>query len=351
MTGSSWWQHFGEGREAPMVPLELALPDGAVLRCERLLRWLPGKRAVFAASLGDEPVCAKWFAPAAQRQCARERHGWQRLQRAGVQVPGLRGEYAAGGVALRLYRWVAAAGPLFDGLQPPPPLAPLLDLLQQCYRAGLWPEDLHPGNFLQDAEGLYLVDAGSIAATRRAPLAGRAVASNLGLLVAQFRSCDHAAALAQVLAHGVAERLGPQAEAGLARALAQRWRERRRRFWRKLLRPSTAIVGGGTGTFRWLAVRRSCDAELQRLLAEPESLLAQVGRQFAADGRQLWVQEFAPASWLRPLSPALQAWQQQHWLPWEGVPALRPVAVLYPARRFPARPSWLVSELPGSGTE
>jgi hypothetical protein len=28
------------------------------------------------------------------------------------------------------------------------------------------------------------------------------------------------------------------------------------------------------------------------------------------------------------------------------VPALRPVAVLYPARRFPLRPGWLLSELP-----
>lgn len=69
------------------------------------------------------------------------------------------------------------------------------------------------------------------------------------------------------------------------------------------------------------------------------------GTAFAVDGRQLWAAQHPTGCWPW-LPPALREWQQQHWLPWEGVPALRPVAVVFPARRFPGRPGWLLSELP-----
>lgn len=345
MSANQSWQALGDGRQWPPLPLQLTLPDGAVLHCERLLRWLPGKRAVFAAHRGGEPVCAKWFAPAGQRQAARERLGWQRLHAAGVPVPPLCGDYEAAGMTLRLYRWVAASSPLFEGLQPPPSLAPLLDLLHQGYRAGLWTEDLHAGNFARDANGLQWIDAGAVAAASRPPLAARRVAANLGLLAAQFRRCDHAEVLAQVLAHPVAALLPAPAAAALQRAAVQRFQQRRRRYWRKLLRPSTAIAGGGAGAYRWLAVRASLGAGLQRLLAAPDALPALAGTVLAVDGQQLWAEPHPAGCWPW-LPPVLRVWQQQHWLPWEGVPALRPVAVVYPARRFPLRPGWLLSELP-----
>lgn len=333
------------GRLAPPLPLDLGLPGGAVLHCERLLRWLPGKRAVFAAQLGGQLVCAKWFAPAGRRQWARERLGWQALQRGGIAVPDLLGDFADGGMALRIYRWVMAAGPWFDGLQPPPSLQPLLDLLLQCYRAGLWVEDLHAGNFLADAGGLQLVDAGAIAIARQQPLAVRLVVGNLGSLVAQFRRCDHAEVVAQILAHAVAQCLPPRAAAALQQAAEQRFAERKWRYWRKLLRASTAIAGGTAGGYRWLAARELLEPGLQRLLAEPAELRAMGGTAFAVDGRQLWAAQHPTGCWPW-LPPALREWQQQHWLPWEGVPALRPVAVVFPARRFPGRPGWLLSELP-----
>jgi hypothetical protein len=204
---------------------------------------------------------------------------------------------------------------------------------------------LHAGNFLADAAGLQLVDAGAIALARQQPLAAPLVAGNLGLLVAQFRRCEHAEVLARILAHPVAECLPQQAAAALQSATAQHFAERRRRFARKLLRASTAIADGSAGGYRWLAVRELLGAGLQRLLAEPAALRAIGGTAFAVDGRQLWAAQHPAGCWPW-LPPVLRAWQQQHWLPWEGVAALRPAAVVFPARRLPRRPGWLLSELP-----
>ena len=71
------------------LPQTLILADGSALHCERLLRLLPGKRAVFVATYQQRAVLAKLFLATAQRQVQRERSGYALLRSAQQPTPDL----------------------------------------------------------------------------------------------------------------------------------------------------------------------------------------------------------------------------------------------------------------------
>ena len=82
-------QELQELTEAPAVPFAIASATGE-LNCQKVLRFLPGKRIVVQAELNEQQVVAKCFyGPKAQRDAQRELDGIKGFQRAEVKTPDL----------------------------------------------------------------------------------------------------------------------------------------------------------------------------------------------------------------------------------------------------------------------
>ncbi|MGI9311906.1 MAG: hypothetical protein ACR2P7_10370, partial [bacterium] len=73
------------------MPVELVLADGAVVRCTKMLRLLPGKRAVMQGRWQGQSVLIKLMPDTAsgRRNARRETTGHRLLRDAGIDTPDL----------------------------------------------------------------------------------------------------------------------------------------------------------------------------------------------------------------------------------------------------------------------
>ncbi|MTI15292.1 lipopolysaccharide kinase InaA family protein [Sansalvadorimonas verongulae] len=82
-------EELPELTEAPEVPF-IIVSDAGDLLCQKVLRFLPGKRIVVQAVLNEQPVVTKCFyGPKARRDAQRELDGISGFQRAEVSTPAL----------------------------------------------------------------------------------------------------------------------------------------------------------------------------------------------------------------------------------------------------------------------
>jgi len=183
-------------------PFRLPLADGE-LDVRDCLRLLPGKRMACRAIHDGEEVFAKLcFAPDHRRAIAGEASNLGRLADAGVRVPSVRGVVEQPGISVLLLEWLPDARPLADIAVDDWPGALAADFCHQLdsmLAANLIQDDLHLGNFLSAGDGLYVVDAGDIAALEKVSVGRRR--DNLALLCAQAPLPDQARLTALVLAH------------------------------------------------------------------------------------------------------------------------------------------------------
>lgn len=361
----SLWDQLATQERQLSLPAALPLTNGE-LHCERLLRLVPGKRAVVAARFNQRPVLAKLFAPAAARQAGREREGHRRLARAGAATPALlHDEQLASGATVMLYEWLEGAAPAVDMERPPSPtgIRRLLDVVAKLYGAGLYQSDLHGNNFLMSGGGVWIIDAAGIEGAAGAPLGAAQVADNLALLIAQFRRVDQPAAQALVESHGVMTTFGIDS-AALAAAVERRWQRRKREFLAKCFRPTTAIAFEQSFG-RVVAWRRSLtSAELMAVLADPDAAIrrgellkdgnsATVAR-LDIDGRPVVIKRYNIKSFghrmrrfWRP-SRAWVSWANAHRLALLGIDTPPPVGFVEQRfGRFRGRAYYLSEFVPG----
>lgn len=327
------------------LPQELLLCDGTSLRCDTLLRLLPGKRGVFRAQWAGRDVLAKIFLADAKRQADRERAGYARLSSAAQPTPELLADRDYAGGAILLYEFLDGATALFREDETPSTamLALLLDRLQAMYSAGIYQQDLHWGNFLLDAGTAVVIDNGAVAGTPGEALAPAAVIDNLGLLVAQFRRCDQQPVLEAVLAHPLAVQFGIE-PAALAQAARQCWQLRKHILLQKIFRNTTATAWHRS-LDRVHACRRALQGpELDAFLRDPDATMARgesLKRGNSAtvvklqlDGRWVVIKRYNMKSvwhWLRRClrpSRAWTSWRNAHWLQLLGLRTPAPVAFL-----------------------
>jgi tRNA A-37 threonylcarbamoyl transferase component Bud32 len=365
-------QLIAQGRE-PGVPFRIALGGGDELTLIRLLRVLPGKRIVGEGVLNGRRVLAKLFiARGSARHWAQERAGIEALHHAGIATPGLllAAPLAAGGHAL-LTDFLASAESLAEAWlkhsgRPPghaealAALSPAFTLLGRMHAAGLVQEDLHLGNFLNQAGRLFVIDGDAVrAVTPGQPLDARHAMPNLAILLAQLPA-SWTAQQDRLLA---AYRLGGgRVQEALAHLPAEILRVRDGRlksFLAKTVRDCTLFsVRQGLGRFV-AAVREKAPA-LSLPLAAPD---AQIGQgMLLKDGATCTVARVESAAgplvikrynlknlrhalsraW-RP-SRAWHSWQAGHRLQFLGIPTPAPLALIEERLGPLRRRAWLITE-------
>ncbi|WP_298398124.1 lipopolysaccharide kinase InaA family protein [uncultured Azonexus sp.] len=338
----------------PDLPCQLELADGGLLRIERVLRFLPGKRLVADGRYREQRVLAKvFFAPAWRRHVKREASGVQALSEAGLPTPRLLGSHElSGGAAVLLFEFVEGAVSLAEcwrALRASPDdeaawnlLTPVLLLLARMHRAGIWQADLHLGNFLQAGDHLLLVDGDAIHVAA-APLKARLASRNLALLVAQLPItwgrrlkrlvdlyCSQPGAL-------------PMDMVALEKDVVGERTKRLREYLAKTLRNCTDFLVDHTPR-RFVAVLRPEAARLKPLLERPDAVMAagQVLKDGATctvvrvhlGGLDLVVKRYNLKSWRHALarswrqSRAMHSWREAHRLRYFGLTTPRPLALV-----------------------
>jgi hypothetical protein len=219
----------------PPTPFALALPDGGHIEFCRVLRWLPGQRVSGEARWGGKAVFAKLFiGERAARHAAREQQGIQALQAQGLPTPACLATLSIPDLGLLLLsEFLPDAQTLESSLADVQSLLPAFALLGRLHAAGLVHDDLHPGNFLQQGERLWLIDGDGI----RPTAAAAQHLANLALLLSQLPLAldTHWDSLLQAYGLPVASNVLPQ--------LVDDWRQRRlQRFLAKTVRNCTQFA-------------------------------------------------------------------------------------------------------------
>ena len=360
--------------EAPFeLELEQTGGEDARLRCERVVRRLPGRRLVCAGRWQEQAVYAKIYAGGNQgrRHWRRERRGLEALAARGLPAP--RVLYAGRAVRENVYvlltralepavsfrqAWEAAADEaarwaLADRL---------LHTAGRLHAAGLRHRDLHLENFLLQGETLYILDGADIV-IHGAALPEAAAVDNLGLLLAQFQP-EWDALLMQACPAYFEARGGVDREPDrrrLRRARDRRREWRKRNYLQKIFRECSAFACVRTRRAFVVYDRACASAELERLLSEPDALLAR-SDPFLKQGnsstvgvvrlgaRRFVVKRYNIKHLGHGLSRALQAtraarsWRNAHLLRFYGIPTARPVALLERRLGPLRRRSYFISE-------
>ena len=353
----------------PALPLELDLQQHGRLRCERVLRHLPGRRLVCAGTLDGQPVVGKLFyGRHAARYWRREHRGARALATHRLPAPALLHAGPLGGACYAVVTaWrepVRSLRPAY-GAERPERLADMLavvDLLARQHAAGLEQTDPHLDNFLLAREGLLSLDAGALRLYRR-PLPRRRSTRNLALLLAHFGPWVDAELPRLLTVYGDARRWRATPRlAALRRSLSWQRRHRERRYLRKMFRSCSAVEACRDLGGRTLLWRAADGPQLRALLRDPAMRLSRAdvhwlkrGRTAAVarlrlDGRECVIKQYNALHGLKALrrvlreSRAARSWRAAHWLELLQVPTAAPLGLREQGLGPLTRRAWLVCE-------
>lgn len=334
------------GRALPTAfDVSIVTTDGAVtLHCEAVLRVLPGRRIVARAVVDGHTVLAKLFVgsrASVERQW--EEGGLSGFVRAGVATPEIvaRGTIAGGGEAL-LFEFLDDAQPV-DASD----LSQAMPIFARLHAHGVVQNDLHAGNLLRTARGLFLVDGGAVSGMGMdKPLSLHASVRNLALFLAQFRIRAEAGFVAAWHAYSVARGYKTIDADGreLLEAVHRARRARVHDYLRKVLRDCSefhaerrfdrylvcdrASFKGGIA-----ALIDDIDAQFERGYVIKAGNTATVARLYV-DGEALVIKRYNIKSWRHALARmwrptrAQRAWQNAHRLRLLGIPTFHPIALV-----------------------
>ncbi|MCL2021590.1 MAG: serine/threonine protein kinase [Betaproteobacteria bacterium] len=362
------------GRELAL-PLDIILPDGRALRLEEIRRVLPGQRYVGVASFAGRTVLAKLFVGnKAAKRFAAEKAGALLLAAQALPTPSLLdGDFALEEQAgWLLFEYLIDAKTLADKLtteQYRESVFRAAAAIAQLHARGLWQEDLHPGNLLEQDGKLFWIDGGGIRAEQpgQALSAPRAL-DNYALFLAQLP-------LRQTLAENVLTALcaayhtaNPLSAKGwlpstLIEAVTY-WRQARVRDWlRKIKRDCSNFARrqkGWRGAFGLTMTRREEAEALAPLLADPDAFIAEgeiykdkgaatVARVTLND-RQLVIKRYNIKNLRHRLK---RCWRESRaWVSWRegnrmlalGIETAKPLAVIEERSFWLRGRAWLIME-------
>lgn len=340
----------------PQAGTRAPLAAGTAVRCEEILRLLPGRRLVARVRTGGgrRAVMKLFLGAGARRYCRREWRGCAIMARAGTATPHFLGRVRAPaddpgtGFGL-LFDYVSDARPLDPG--DGRPFEAAAAALGRLHEGGALHRDLHVDNFLCTSGGVLLVDGDGVRpawfrrVSRRTGLAGlaRLCAERPPSADADLeRVYERYAGARGWTGEAAARRGGASALKRLTRA--QR-RIRVRRYLAKAQRECTEYHCRRSLRRYFVCVREQLDDGLRRFAADPESVMAQ-GRVLKAGnsatvvrarigGRPLIVKRYNHKSFrqalrraLRPLPRYRRAWINGQGLRLLEIPTARPLALV-----------------------
>ncbi len=350
------------------APFTLVLREGSAarpLQAQSILRFLADRRIVCRGVVDGRPVVAKLYFPnrRGRREYARELDGLAALAGARLPAPRIMGtaEVEGGGSAVLLepIEGAVPADAAFrnatDDRARERIIERLIQTLGAQHAAGLFQRDLHPGNFLIEADRLWSLDGAGIERVRVPVPLWRALPA-LALLLAQFPpEWEESSGLFLSTYWRERGHRGANRFAGrFARALGRQRRKRIARRLRKVFRECQDIVCERRGTRQVFVHRESLTPALSALIDDPDrSLRDGAGTRLkdghsstvwrvSVDGRDLVVKRDNRTGLSRMLRRLLRqsrserAWRNGERLAFCGIAAVRPVAMVRPA-------------LPGSG--
>ncbi len=360
------------------LPFRVTLEDGRELRCEKILRLLPGRRLVCRAGLGGETFLAKLFlGEEAEREARADADAVRAMMRGGIPTPALREEAKVRGrphrallfdylPRARSFReaWTAGDAGTRQRL-----LDDLLRLVARQHRAGLQQRDFHLGNFILGAAGgLYAIDGGDLRVSPH-PRGRTAALADLAML---FGHLPRPELSRERLAAYFEERGWPPDsgfEKRLRRAADHARHRRARRIGRKAFRNCSEFLVRRQGRFH-LCQRRDLDPSVldawmaagglaprtgERLLKEGNS---QTVWQSRLGGRPVVVKRYNLKNRQHALRRALsrsrasRSWENAHRLRAYHIATPEPLAMIE-ERRGPFRGrAWLITApAPGQGAD
>lgn len=222
--------------------------DGERYDCERVLRWLPGRRLVLKVRHHNATLLLKLFVPNKKgwRELSREQHGYRACIAAGVAVPLKKyiSDNFAGCLAIA-YEYLEDAEVFsLASKQQPQQVQALLQLMVQCHVGGIYQQDIHTDNILQTPKGLYLIDLASVKGQPGQPLSAKKSLKNLARLVSQFVP-DEQRILLEKLCNYYQSRqwvFDAQAHSDFKRLLDKAWHKRKDMYLSKCFRACTMTV-------------------------------------------------------------------------------------------------------------
>lgn len=183
----------------PALPFTVELANNNDLVVEKLLRTLPNQRYVAKASWQGKQVLAKLFVGnKAAKHCQRELTGVNLLAQQQINTPPLLAQQINGDSGYLLFDYLANSQTLQQQWQQLANQSLLseqqLAILQQALAAiaqlhlkGLWQQDLHLDNLLEENSVIYWIDGDGIAVENAGqPLSASKVTDNLGIFFAQL---------------------------------------------------------------------------------------------------------------------------------------------------------------------
>lgn len=348
-----------QGRE-PILPLTVQLTE-QTLQLDSLLRVLPGQRYVGAAQWQGRRVLAKLLVGSkAARHFQRELQGAQALAASGLPTPPLLdAREVPGQGAWLLFEYIEQAQSLWQSWQavvdqPPASegqqqvLARALGVIAQMHAQGLWQDDLHLDNLLEQGDKIWVIDGGAIEQEQPGkPLSRARVLGNLGVFFAQLPA-ELDPYLEELLIHYLlanGEHALPLEALQAEIAQVRRWRLRD--YLRKVGR-DCSLFAARIGAFGLRVVRRDAQVRLAPLLDDPDAVIEQ-GHLYKTggaatvagvewQGQTVVVKRYNIKGVLHALkrfwrpSRAWHSWREGHRLQMLGIATPTPLAVL--ERRF-----------------
>jgi len=359
------------GREPPL-PLLIELAGGEVLQVEQWLRVLPGQRYVGKALWQGKTVLAKLFVGRKfTRHYQTELYGALLLAVSTLPTPKLLAndqsqqggwllfDYLQNSQSLHALWQRVSSEPLLSSNQQQL-LEQALATIGTLHAHGLWQDDLHLDNLLQQDGNIWLIDGAGVRVGRLGkPLALRRARDNLALLFAQ---------LAPELTDFIEPLLPAYRQANPTLNLSlpallhaiERWRKRRvQAFVKKCTRDCSEFAVRRSASHLCI-IRRSEQPRLAELLANADQQIEQ-GERYKLEGsasvtrvdwhgRMLVLKRYNIKSLWHAVkrapqeSRALHSWRQAHRLLMYGIATPKPLAVIE-QRRFGLRGrAYLVTE-------
>lgn len=303
-------------------PFIVDLGNGELLRVERVLRYLPGKRLACRANRASGVQFVKLFHPEKGSESYQdELRGHELLASKGINTPHLLENLRLSQGLLLAYEFLEGAEPLTDAEQ-------VLTFIAGLHDVGLVHTDIHFGNLMSANGKIYLLDAGAI------QIAGNQndKTKNLALFIAQAPLLQHKAL---VIAAG---------EPSLAREVSRCWQTRKKRYLEKIFRSCTEVSVIRDQNNHALVKRQALTPALNNLINNPDKAIedgnilkdgnAQTVAKVFVDGKPLVIKRYNQKTFLTLLKRKLgitrarNCWRQAHLLEMAGIRTPEPVAVI-----------------------
>ena len=339
-----------------------------------MLRNLPGKRQVYRAQWGSQPVVAKVFSPPlkALKYWRREKRGIVILLQKGILTPEIlhSGPLADGtglviilpfitGAQTALEKWQLAASDREKGEL----VSLLAETLALHHQAGLVQRDIHLGNFLVRDKQVFTLDGSDVVMPRHGVSLSQSL-DNLGFLFAQFFPEYDRFADAGLQLYCRSRNL--TYDNNLLRNLQTRIkvqrRKRRRRQLRKIFRECSAVVRRQTDSRTILCGRNYFSESMAAFLADPDRCLEGEKVELLKDGNSstvarlevggldLVVKRYNIKNVYHGLKRAVsrtrasKSWENAHLLRFYGIETAPPVAMVESHRGTAPRISYFITE-------